>query len=64
MLATTSADNQLAVWDLALERDPGGCGGGGKHARLGVVPFGIACKVWCGVTLCVIACKVWAGSAV
>ncbi len=26
MLATTSADNQLAVWDLALERDPGGWG--------------------------------------
>ncbi len=26
MLATTSADNQLAVWDLALERDPGECG--------------------------------------
>lgn len=24
MLATTSSDNQLAVWDLALERDPGG----------------------------------------
>lgn len=22
MLATTSSDNQLCVWDLALERDP------------------------------------------
>lgn len=47
MLATTSADNQLAVWDLALERDPGGYGGGGKHARRGVVPCGTACKAPC-----------------
>ena len=22
MLATTGADNQLAIWDLAVERDP------------------------------------------
>lgn len=31
MLATTGADNQLAVWDLALERDPGGWWGGGRQ---------------------------------
>ena len=42
MLCTTSSDNQLAVWDLALERDPGECGrvggwAGGREAGM----------VWC-----------------